>query len=376
MNAYVAYLIVSQTIYCRLLLAENVTTSSLVIAPDSPSPLKFAVSKWIWSSITATANAFVVFRKDFTPPVGKALIAEEIIITPYAELTFQRAFRRTFSLAPGQVPQSTTIIVTADNAYTLYKYLIYFASVAVLATNTVVSPAGVALAMEVNMVPSGRTDCTAGVFWYKSVAWKSMLDLIPAGFEQPNFDDLTWPAVVTESAATWGTIAIAVPSAPITAATNGYMISQNMMSVAQHKYGYPPPRKYRSSSSYSGTSICQFKSRKFGLRKNEIEPSTDDRQGQRGQEAPGQGGRINQVSCRASTTLQTQAAARNERRKRVEGRNRTDREVRNMCAPRPPIKIVAKHRDSLVPKAGDALGGQRPPPATRWVRLDRTAARG
>ncbi|KAF8183543.1 hypothetical protein K438DRAFT_1975016 [Mycena galopus ATCC 62051] len=197
----------------------------------------------------------------FTPPVGKALIAAEIIITPYAELTFYNVFAvnasapfsgsleggliatilltysdgtqdtlvtdsswrakigiiplgfeepsfddttwavatvvgsygagawdtvvvtvpadpaPVFTLANAQVPQSATIIIATDNAYMLYangvtigsgsswptaqKYLINFASapsevvLAVLATNTVASPAGVALAMEVNMVPSG-----------------------------------------------------------------------------------------------------------------------------------------------------------------------------------------------------------------------------
>ncbi|KAF8183514.1 hypothetical protein K438DRAFT_1974987 [Mycena galopus ATCC 62051] len=142
----------------------------LVIAPDSPSPLKFAASKWIWSSTTATANAFVAFHKDFTPPVGKALIAEEIIITPYAELTlyvngvyidsrawptsgFPCAARRYYIACwPACIPPDILPCAWAGAAerddhrhrrQCVYaKYLINFASFAVLATNTVASPRG------------------------------------------------------------------------------------------------------------------------------------------------------------------------------------------------------------------------------------------
>jgi hypothetical protein len=344
------------------LLAENVTASGL--APDTTSLLNFVASKWIWSSTTATANVFVGFRKDFTPPLGKALVAAEIIFTAQASLSFyvngvyigsgnspvragfarrfcvdllpsynvfainassvgsgtdgggliatilvtysdgtqdtlvtdsswrmksgvplgfeqlsfddtawpvatvvgtysvapwdtavvaipsdppvlgfaratwvwtdvvpasgilpvgSRAFRRTFIPAPGQVPQAAKIIITADNAYTLYvngvtvgsgttfktaqSYTVNFASaptevvLAVLATNTAASVAGLLVAMEVNMVPAGRTNCTAGAF------------------EQPGFDDSAWPAAFAEGgygAAPWGSVTIAAPSPPVT----------------------------------------------------------------------------------------------------------------------------------------------------------------
>ncbi|KAF7374128.1 hypothetical protein MSAN_00294100 [Mycena sanguinolenta] len=326
--------------------AENATTATLF--PDVTSALDFTASKWLWSSTTATANVIVGFRKDFTPPLGKSLIAAEIIFTVYSNLNFyvngvyigsgnsesgnlparprfarrfcvdllpsynvfavnasaamsgtdwggfiatilvtysdgttdtlitdsswrmksplplgfeqpsfddtawpvatavgsyaagawddvlvtypvdpppaeyspagSRAFRRTFTPAPGQVLGVATILVTADNEYTLYvngvtigsgtsfkvaqKYTIDFAStpaevvLAVLATNTAASPAGMLFAMEVNMVPSGRVNCTAGAFVLSDAGWKSTKGAIPAGWEQPGFDDSAWPAAV------------------------------------------------------------------------------------------------------------------------------------------------------------------------------------
>jgi hypothetical protein len=49
------------------------------------------------------------------------------------------------------------------------------------------------------MVPTGRTSCTAGAFALTDVGWKSTKGAIPAGFEQPGFDDSAWPAVVVEA---------------------------------------------------------------------------------------------------------------------------------------------------------------------------------
>ncbi|KAF7374125.1 hypothetical protein MSAN_00293800 [Mycena sanguinolenta] len=349
--------------------AENATTATLV--PDVTSALDFTASKWLWTSTTATANVVIGFRKDFTPPLGKSLIAAEIIFTVYSNLNFyvngvyigsgnsessdfpgrpgfarrfcvdllpsynvfainasaavngvddggflatilvtysdgttdtlvtdsswrmksplplgfeqlsfddtawpvatvvgsyaagtwadalvhipadppraeyspagSRAFRHTFIPAPGQVLGVATILVTADNEYTLYvngvtigsgttpkvaqQYTINFASapaevvLAVLATNTAASRAGMLFAMEVNMVPSGWVNCTAGAFVLSDAGWKSTKSAIPAGWEQPGFDDSAWPAVVVEAeygAAPWGAVTIAAPSPLVT----------------------------------------------------------------------------------------------------------------------------------------------------------------
>ncbi|KAJ7815307.1 hypothetical protein B0H14DRAFT_3859123 [Mycena olivaceomarginata] len=372
--------------FCSLLLASvahsapdpvSASNATANLAPAATSPLTFAASKWIWTA-SSTAGATVSLRKGFTPPLGKSLIAAEIIVTADSHLTFyvngeyvgsgtppnrgrfaqrfcvdllpsfnvfaatgitpapatdggllatilltysdfttstivtdsswrahagtplgfeqlsfddtawpvaavagsfgdapwlevnipadppvitfdraqwiwtdvvpasgtlpagQRAFRRTFTPAPGQVPMSANIIIAVDNLYTLYvngvevgasngfkvahHHVVNFAPttseivLAVLATNSAASTAGVLLAMEVNMVPSGRANCTAGAFLLSDAGWVSTKGAIPTGFEQPGFDDSAWPAVVAEAnypAAPWGTNTIAAPSAPV-----------------------------------------------------------------------------------------------------------------------------------------------------------------
>jgi len=141
---------------------------------------------------------------------------------------------------------------------------------------------------------------------------------------------------------------------------------------------------HSSPSTQKKSTWVRFRKRKFGLRKCEAMKSSHPQM--IGRENAGRRGRdggkdaASQLRMPASIILQTRnssPAARNERRKRLEDRNRAQREIQNMCSPRPLIKMGAKHRDALVPKAGrDILRGQRPPLAARWVRLDRTAARG
>ncbi|KAJ7243896.1 hypothetical protein B0H12DRAFT_1129912 [Mycena haematopus] len=188
--------------------------NAIVNIPADPPVLDLVHTQWIWTDVVPASG---------TLPVGS------------------RVFRRTFTPAPGQVPGVATIIITADNEYTLYvngvtigsgtswktaqKYTVNFASaptevvLAVLATNTASSVAGVLVAMEINMVPSGRVNCTAGAFILSDAGWKSTKSAIPTGWEQPGFDDSAWPAAVAEAtypAAPWNTVTIAAPSPPVT----------------------------------------------------------------------------------------------------------------------------------------------------------------
>ncbi|KAJ7459616.1 hypothetical protein B0H11DRAFT_2059271, partial [Mycena galericulata] len=175
-----------------------------VIIPADPPVVTLSSAQWVW------ANDI--------PPNG---------VVP-AE---SRAFRKTFTPAPGQVPMSANIIISADDAYTLYvngvaigngtnwtvaqQYIVNFGNapseivLAVLANN------------QVNMQPSGRANCTAGSIFSSDLSWKSTLDEIPTGFKQPGYDDSTWPAVALEGAygiqpSAWGSVTIAAASAPIT----------------------------------------------------------------------------------------------------------------------------------------------------------------
>jgi hypothetical protein len=153
----------------------------------------------------------------------------------------KRAFRKTFVPAPGQVPASADIIITVDNAYTLYvngvevgtgttwrraqHYHVNLAPaaelvLAVLATNTEPSAAGVLVAMEVNMMEVGRANCTAGVFVQSDRSWKSTTGAIPTGWQLVGFDDSAWPAAAAEvvyPATKWGTVTVDAALPPVNA---------------------------------------------------------------------------------------------------------------------------------------------------------------
>ncbi|KAJ7440718.1 hypothetical protein FB451DRAFT_1058647 [Mycena latifolia] len=186
----------------------------LVNIPSDPPVVGLERAQWIWTDVVPASG---------TLPAGS------------------RAFRRTFPLATGQTAMSATILIAADNAYALYingvsigngtsfkiarHYIVDFATptteivIGVLATNTAASTAGLLFSMEVNMLPTGRTNCTAGAFLLSDAGWKSTKGAIPAGFQEPGFDDSAWPAAFQEAAygdAPWGTITIAAPSPAIT----------------------------------------------------------------------------------------------------------------------------------------------------------------
>jgi hypothetical protein len=194
--------------------AYGAATWGAVEIPTNPSTVAFTGSHWIWTDVAGAGG---------TLPAG------------------QRAFRKTFIPAPGQVPASADIIITVDNAYTLWvngvkvgtgstwqhgqHYRVNLAPaaelvLAVLATNTVASAAGVLVSMEINMVEAGRANCTAGLFLGTDVSWKSTKGAIPAGWQLPGFDDSAWPAVVSEAvypATRWGTVTVGAALPPVDA---------------------------------------------------------------------------------------------------------------------------------------------------------------
>ncbi|CAK5262411.1 unnamed protein product [Mycena citricolor] len=152
----------------------------------------------------------------------------------------QRAFRRTFTPAPNQRPASVDVIITADDRYSLWvngvlvgngtdhrtaqHWVVQFANpppkvvFAVLATNVGANTAaGVIIEAVVSMVPTGRANCTASAWVTSDQTWVSTLDTIGQGWEQPNYDDSTWPAAVNEVAypgAPWNTVVIAAAATP------------------------------------------------------------------------------------------------------------------------------------------------------------------
>ncbi|KAJ7464153.1 hypothetical protein FB451DRAFT_1492389 [Mycena latifolia] len=175
----------------------------VVNIPSNPPAIGLDHAEWIWTDVgPASGNV----------PAGS------------------RAFRRTFTPAPGQeytLYINGVAVDSGTSSMVAQHYMVNFVTptdeivVAVLATNNGSAPnkAGLIFAMEANMQPSGRVNCTAGAFLLSDILWKSTKGAIPAGFEQPGFDDSAWPVVANEEVyggSIWGTITIGAPATPIT----------------------------------------------------------------------------------------------------------------------------------------------------------------
>ncbi|KAJ7195800.1 hypothetical protein GGX14DRAFT_700664 [Mycena pura] len=157
----------------------------------------------------------------------------------------QRAFRRTFAPALGQIPDTARIIIVADHSYQLWVNGVFIGSkqgfrtadtwdivfttqpvpeivFAVLVDNNA-GTAGLMMGSEINFKPVGPTNCVAGSFVNTEAdadtpTWKSTKDTtIPANWQQIGFDDSNWAFVVKEGdypeAQPWGAdITIAAPT--------------------------------------------------------------------------------------------------------------------------------------------------------------------
>ncbi|KAJ6500576.1 lectin [Mycena sanguinolenta] len=184
-----------------------------IAIPSDPPVLSLTNANWIWTDEVVNGNA---------PPGA-------------------RAFRRTYTPPTGQTATSATIIITADNEYSLYVNGVLIGSgtdfqvaqeytvtltpapnvvFAVYAVNTLTTnnPAGLLVAIEINTSTAG-CDCVSGAYLISDGSWKSNTGT-PIGFQLPGFDDSSWPAATIEGAygvTPWNTVTVVSVSAPITA---------------------------------------------------------------------------------------------------------------------------------------------------------------
>ncbi|CAK5278378.1 unnamed protein product [Mycena citricolor] len=183
--------------------------------PSVPPVLTLAGAAWIWTTEVSGGIA----------PAGT------------------RAFRRTYTAPPGQLVGSATVIIAADNEYTLYANGFQIGSgtsfttaqtwsinlgaasqvvFAVVATNilTVPNPAGVIFAAEINLVQTA-CNCTGGAYLVSDGSWLWPGNgSLPPGFQNPGYDSSSWTAVTTEGAngvAPWGTVAISPSTGTVNA---------------------------------------------------------------------------------------------------------------------------------------------------------------
>ncbi|PFH45076.1 carbohydrate-binding module family 67 protein [Amanita thiersii Skay4041] len=166
--------------------------------PAAPPPLTLNGANWIWTNeVDSAGNA----------PIGN------------------RAFRKTIAIPNGLRATSGTIIISADNGYTLYvngkmigsggdwrvaqRWVFDLPSlddveIAVFATNTG-GPAGIIAAVRLDTTDC---NCSSTISFVTDGSWKANTGT-PTGFEQPGFDDSTWPGATVEGPygrAPWGPI--------------------------------------------------------------------------------------------------------------------------------------------------------------------------
>ncbi|KAF7359256.1 hypothetical protein MSAN_01267900 [Mycena sanguinolenta] len=190
-----------------------------IAIPSTPPVLSLTNANWIWTNEVVNGNA----------PPGS------------------RAFRRIYTPPTGQTATSATIIMVADNGYSLYvngvpvgagtdfhvaqKYTVNLAPApnvlfAVKATNADVvnNPAGLLAAIEITMADC---NCTSGAFLLTDGSWKSNTGT-PVGFELPGFNDSSWPAATVEGAygmSPWGTVTVTDVPGPISAISGGSAVN-------------------------------------------------------------------------------------------------------------------------------------------------------
>lgn len=179
--------------------APFVNTSSdaiVLVSRDGPgTSLGLGNSQWIWTGENAGNG-------------GAAPIST-------------RAFRKTFNAPYGKCPVCATVLLAADNGYTLYvngapvgtggdfrSAQVCTAALkseqpnvfAVSATNTG-GPAGIIATILIEY-----TDGTSDKI-VTDTTWKTFVGPVPAGFQNPSFDDSAWTASVAQGAdgvAPWG----------------------------------------------------------------------------------------------------------------------------------------------------------------------------
>ncbi|KAF7323163.1 hypothetical protein HMN09_00096700 [Mycena chlorophos] len=184
--------------------AYGIAPWDTIAIPSNPPVLSLTNSFWIWTDEVSGGNA----------PPGS------------------RAFRRTYTPPIGSTPTLAKVVIAADNEYTLYiggvligsgttfstaqTYLVPLTSqlnenvvLAVEATNTLTTanPAGLIAAVEIISMDI-TCGCNSSALFETDARWVYDTS-VPAGFEQPAFDDSAWPAAVTEVAyggAPWNTV--------------------------------------------------------------------------------------------------------------------------------------------------------------------------
>ncbi|KAJ7491157.1 lectin [Mycena latifolia] len=214
---------VAQLLYSLLALAAvNFAVSSATDpskAPSLPRPpntlrlangtvvpraaaLGFSASQWIWTndvSASVAPTGARAFRKDFVAPQGKTPVQAEIIMV--ADDSF------TLFVNGAEVGAGGDFTVSERFCVPLQPCLNVFAVTAVNG-GTVPNFAGLLAAIQITYSDGTTSTIVSDTTWHASLQ-------VPAGYQQPSFDDNSWTPAVAEGAygiGPWGQIP--VPSPP------------------------------------------------------------------------------------------------------------------------------------------------------------------
>ncbi|PPQ72388.1 hypothetical protein CVT26_006748 [Gymnopilus dilepis] len=144
--------------------------------------LNFSSSSWIWTNEVrnGAAAASRAFRNDWCPPQGKVPSAASIIITVDNAFTLFLNGNAVGSASDWTTVQSYCVTLEAGcNTF------------AVDATNSDVGPAGVLFAASIVYTDGSTSTLVSDGSWRYNL-------LVPAGFAQPSYDDSTWPFAIAE----------------------------------------------------------------------------------------------------------------------------------------------------------------------------------
>ncbi|KAJ7771613.1 lectin [Mycena metata] len=168
--------------------AYGVAPWGQITIPSTTPVLSLTAANWIWTSEVVNGNAPAgarYFRRTYYPPTGQTVTSATVIIVA----------DDAYSLTVNGVPVGSGTDFHIAQTYTVNLAPAPYVVFAVVATNggTVNNPAGLLVAVEI----MSQCNCISGAYFISDGSWKFNTGT-SVGFELPGFDDSKWPAAVIE----------------------------------------------------------------------------------------------------------------------------------------------------------------------------------
>lgn len=160
----------------------------------------FSSTNWIWTNEDITLPGDRAFRRDFCPPQGKTPSTANIYIAAANEYTLYVNGQEIGSGNNFQAGDAFCVTLsTGCNSFAVEVFSSLDPDPGLLTTIEVV-----------------YTDGTTNILLSESETWRSFTS-VPAGFQQPGFNDSAWPMAVVQASygsAPWGAVTLPLPTVP------------------------------------------------------------------------------------------------------------------------------------------------------------------